>query len=316
MKRYIVLVLLALVTMSGTCVGDKEDTQQELCEGEKDIKPYSLRIYVPEKVLESDKPIPANIKDICLPICKNLEGAAFNANDAESGSSPMLVRMDNGYSESIATTEKGAMNNKKSIKPIYNRIRNYLSEDYKATKKMSTGFATINQLKTDSLLAVLGKTQIMVIYAENTENSVYKDIKVVSSIDSLRYFIGQSLNEHPNKTVNVFYKVNLTFEETASVKKDDTPPPVLVKSAPVEKQLPKNPLQTVRLQGKWIRIQKGDCVDGRYTVTEQNSISKVTRSFMRDCNLRINGDIDLEKIGKSEEFIIRERDIRDKKKNN
>jgi hypothetical protein len=253
MKKYLFLVILAITTMASRCGDDKEGTTEKICEGEKDIKRYSLKIYIPENVLEEGKPVPTNIKELCLPICENLENIALNANDNEGNSSPLLIRMDNGYSESIATTDMGKMTDKKKIKPIYNHIRNFLNDEYKISKKVSEKFAPISPSKLDSLLNSFGTNNITLIYSEKTETGVYGNYKIVNSIDSLRYCIGQALKENPNKTVNVLYKVDVLTKDTQPSKPSESVPPV-AETPPVKKKsergedLPPPPVDL----GKWV----------------------------------------------------------------
>lgn len=149
------------------------------------VKYYSLNIYVPEQVLEAGKPLPEDIKELCSPIVINKE--PFSPNDTEGKKKPTFIRMDNGYSESIAT----------------------IDAEYVVSSKMGAKMEPIGTDKIKYILTKINKSHSNCLYAEKADINIYNDFKVAESIGALRKFIEQSLSEYPDEPVNIFYKLNL-----------------------------------------------------------------------------------------------------------
>lgn len=220
MKRYLLfisLIISHLIILSG-------------CEPDKITKPYKLRIYFADKVLETGKPTSQDIIKLFYPIEVN-DTLTFNANDAVGKQSPLLIRLDNNYQESMAVELEEAVRSSATSLLIKERINAKFAgtAPYLVSKELGDSHRAINQSKIDSLLDSFTKKQGVFIYSANSEMSEYKGFKVIRNIDSLRYAIGQKLLENSSQEINVLYEVDLSgkvLEETPTSGLDSTQTPI------------------------------------------------------------------------------------------
>ena len=207
------------------------------------LKQYKLRIYFADNELETGKPISLDIIKLFYAI--EVDTVVFSANDAVGKKSPLLIRLDTKYEESMAVEFGTTIGSN----PAPYLIKKYIDDKfartnpYVVTKKLGDNYRTINQSEIDTLLGKFSKKQGVFIYS-GSEISEYKGFKVIDNIDSLRYAIGQKLLENSSQEINVLYGLTLQETPTEPESAVDEPPkkePIVETPPQPEKTPPTKP---------------------------------------------------------------------------
>jgi hypothetical protein len=193
---------------------------QLACENKKglEITEYDLNIVLAETIV--DKTIPTEITDLCLPI-EFGDSILLHAN--KEAKSPVLTRIDDRANQSLYVNTDDWLGSFFGAGNI--RMASDIEDGLKSmTLNREFGQKyTVNdrgKANLDSLiLAVEKRNGLALIFAKKSPARLYKNIRVLSTTDSIRIVLAQAVVNQGIKNVTIIYGVEADLLSESPPKK-------------------------------------------------------------------------------------------------